>query len=346
MELFSEIYNCYFKVVARIMEEAMSHPITRQDITIMAETYGYEESALTIVPSLIDGSWKLLSQVKCDMNPPSSPDMKSGRTAYGTVLHHIPMIPLTALQKSWLKSLMKDPRISLFFSDEQLAHLQEYFKDTTPLYKLSDFLYFDKYADGDQFHLDSYRRHFRQILNAIHSHQALRISYYSGKGRIMEYTYLPCLMEYSPKDDKFRLYALYRKKNGRDRIDQLNIGRILRIEATGFYSTKPIDINAYLETCLCREPVVLEISNERNALERTTLHFSCYQKKVERLEASGKYLCSIYYDKTRETELLIQVLSFGPVVKVLGPDNFLQQIRERVKRQAKLTNTVSDTAPE
>ena len=66
------------------------------------------------------------------------------------------------------------------------------------------------------------------------------------------------------------------------------------------------------------------------------LHFSCYEKKIERLEESDKYLCSIYYDKRWETELLIQVLSFGPVVKVIGPESFLKQIVDRVKKQSVL----------
>ena len=50
-------------------------------------------------------------------------------------------------------------------------------------------------------------------------------------------------------------------------------------------------------------------------------------------EEQGCYLCSIYYDRTDETELLIDILSFGPVVQVLGPASFLEQIKERVRRQ-------------
>ena len=324
MELFSELYNCYYQVVAHMMEECQTHPQTRQELTAIADTYGYGESALAIIPSLMDGSWKLLT--KTDSHPPT----------YRTSLNHPPTMPLTALQKSWLKSLLEDARISLFFTDEQLTALQEYLKETAPLYLPSDFHYFDQYTDRDQYGLVSYRKHFQTILRGIRTRQALRISYYSGKNRTMEHTYLPARLEYSPKDGKFRLYALYRKKNGRYRMDQLNIGRILRIVETGFYSPEPVDIDQFMDSCLCSHPVVLEISSDRNALERTMLHFSCYQKKVEKLDDAGRYRCSIYYDKSRETELLIQVLSFGPVVKVLGPEPFLRQIRERVARQAGL----------
>ena len=54
------------------------------------------------------------------------------------------------------------------------------------------------------------------------------------------------------------------------------------------------------------------------------------------MKDSNTYRCTIYYDKRWETELLIQVLSFGPVIKVLGPESFLEQVRERVEKQALL----------
>ena len=135
-------------------------------------------------------------------------------------------------------------------------------------------------------------------------------------------------------------------------MDVLNLGRILKIEETDQIAKEDLSIDSFLDKSLSLNPLVLEITDQRNALERAMLHFSCYQKKVERLkdsntyrctiyydkrlEESDKYLCSIYYDKRWETELLIQVLSFGPVVKVIGPESFLKQIVDRVKKQSVL----------
>ena len=45
-ELFSEIYNCYFLVVRRILDEAAEHGLSESDLNRIADTYGYEESAL------------------------------------------------------------------------------------------------------------------------------------------------------------------------------------------------------------------------------------------------------------------------------------------------------------
>ena len=89
-----------------------------------------------------------------------------------------------------------------------------------------------------------------------------------------------------------------------------------------------------------QEPVVLEISGERNSLERCMLQFSNYEKHTEFDEERKCWICSIYYDKADETELLIDILSFGPVVRVLGPEPFLGLIKARVRRQHRLFQQV------
>ena len=66
------------------------------------------------------------------------------------------------------------------------------------------------------------------------------------------------------------------------------------------------------------------------------LHFAHYEKQTVYEPESNTWLCSIYYDPADETELLIELLSFGPVIQVLGPEEFLSKVRERVRRQHEL----------
>ena len=93
---------------------------------------------------------------------------------------------------------------------------------------------------------------------------------------------------------------------------------------------------AFRPVSRCTEPVLIEISGERNSLVRCMLHFANYEKHTRYQEETGSWLCSIYYDLADETELLIDILSFGPVIQVLGPEPFLHQIRQRVKKQHEL----------
>lgn len=352
-ELFSEIYNCYFQVVRRILMEAAEHGLTENDLYRIADAYGYEESALAIVPKLVNGEWDLLYRSEGDgfaencpvrnrsaENLPARNLSAESRSAkplfYSKTAPPLPL-PLTALQRSWLKSISADPRFRLFFSDEECERLDRSLERDSPLFTLNDFCCFDRFSDGDAFHLETYRMHFQTILEGIRENRILAVDYFSAKNHLTTYRYLPCRLEYSPKDDKFRLLAVRVRADGSlSRLMVLNVSRIMRIQDTGKKGEVRPDIDALLEQSLCREPVVLEISKERGALERTMLHFACYQKRTERLGETGKYLCRIYYSKDVETELLIQILSFGPVVKVLGPEAFLNQVRERVGKQKRL----------
>ena len=56
-DIFDKVYSCYYRVVQKILEEAKSHPITRKDMETIAAAYGYGESALTIVPKLLNREW-------------------------------------------------------------------------------------------------------------------------------------------------------------------------------------------------------------------------------------------------------------------------------------------------
>ena len=80
---------------------------------------------------------------------------------------------------------------------------------------------------------------------------------------------------------------------------------------------------------------MLRLTDERNALERVMLHFSHLQKETRRLE-DGRYEVRLTYEGEDETEILIRILSFGPVLEVVSPQSFLNKMRERIEKQMKL----------
>lgn len=75
-----------------------------------------------------------------------------------------------------------------------------------------------------------------------------------------------------------------------------------------------------------------ELIDERNALERVLMHFAHFEKQVEKA-GENRYLVRVTYDKDDETEMLIRILSFGPMLKVTGPDSFVALIKERLLKQ-------------
>ena len=80
------------------------------------------------------------------------------------------------------------------------------------------------------------------------------------------------------------------------------------------------------------ETAMLEITNERNALERAMLQFSYLAKRTERT-GEKTFRMMLHYRKEDETELLIKIISFGPLVRVVEPDSIAALIRERIERQ-------------
>ena len=89
--------------------------------------------------------------------------------------------------------------------------------------------------------------------------------------------------------------------------------------------------------------VELSVDDQKNALERALLHFSHYKKQAWRTDEKN-YHIKIYYDKEDETELLIRVLSFGATIKVVGPERFVNQIKDRLKKQRELMGKIHEVS--
>ncbi|UZW14682.1 WYL domain-containing protein [Clostridium pasteurianum] len=321
MELFSEIYNCYYNVITKILNTCSNTPISKEDISKIIKDNAFCESAFYIFPKLIDGDWNLITQDK----------EKFVSKLKGTIKR-----PVTLLEKAWLKSLIQDKRISLFLKDEQIRVLDEYLSEIEPLFNVNDFYNYDTFSDGDDYENPEYIRNFRSILSAFKSKQAVTISFESSKGNRITGNYIPVKIEYSNKNDKFRVHT-FRIYHGKIRNTEIiNIGRVKSVQASKESFNFSLNIDIYEKINKCKEPVVIEISDERNALERCMLNFASFQKHTGYHKDTQKYITYIYYDMKDETELLIRILSFGPVIKVLGPDRFLNILKKRIKRQVEL----------
>ncbi len=300
--IFSEIYGTYFKAVSAILAKAVAGGLTQRELTRTVLENAFGESLVTIPAKLKDGSWPLLT---ADL---------------GTPLRRAPQTPLTTLEKQWLKALLQDPRLRLFEPSE------EGLEDVEPLFTPEQFVYFDRYADGDDYSDPLYILHFRSILWAMREKRRIRIRYRGRTGVRHCLSCIPYKLEYSSKDDKFRLLTGYG-----DKPILVNLSRVDEAEVL-----EPWEESAYQPPREREATLVLELYDIRSALERAMLHFSDLKKETERLD-DRRYRITLHYRREDETELLIRILSFGPALKVLDPESLLSQIRERLARQTALT---------
>ena len=296
--LFNEIYGSYYNVVAKVLKKAVQGDLSEKDINDIVIEKAFGESILNIPSALKSESWKLINQ---NMETP---------------LLNIPVMPLTMLQKQWLKALLNDPRIKLFNPSA------DGLDDIKPLYEQNTIEYFDRYSDGDDFENPEYIKNFQTILKALKQNKKLKMKYTGKTWREKEFFCSPIKLEYSSKDDKFRLIAIAYKK-----LFTLNLSKLKNCEITEFEIMDNINDYAHI-----KQNLVLQLNDERNALERVMLHFSHLEKKAEKLDDKN-YRITLNYNKDDETEILIRILSFGPMIKVISPDSFIKQLKNRIDKQ-------------
>lgn len=318
-DLFSEIYNCYYQVVKTLIRDY--NCIRERDLYTALSNMGFGESVFHLLPKLSNDAWQLYE--------------RHADTLYSKISSDF-CVPLSHLQKCYLKAILLDEKIQLFFPKELLLALRHELSDVAPLFLPSDFYYYDRFAGQDDYENDLYQENFRALLSAIRNRQYTDIDYTSRHGRRVHHNYLPCRLEYSIKNNCFRLLCVKEFPTKAPELFILNVGRMNAVTVLDKHAATARDINKLIVSSYYKEPVRLLIRNERNALERAMLQFANYEKNTRRLD-DNLYECLIYYNKSVETELLIEIFSFGPMLKVVDPKSFVNLIKERLGKQRRLT---------
>ena len=308
--LFSEIYSAYYNTVASIISSSQQGKLDSDLLFKIVKESAFPESFMTIGSALETGKWPLIKR------------------DYTTNIESLPTMPLSILQKRWLKALCNDKRIRLFVADDVMANLELQLKDVEPLFTENDYYLYDKYSDSDPYGNPEYITNFRTILEAIHQKKKISVEYIGRFGQQKRFVCAPFKIEYSEKDDKFRIIS---KVKNRHSI--LNVARINNCELTENLNVDDISEEDLPENR--RTSVTLEIYNERKAMERVMLAFAHFEKSAVQI-SDDIYQLTLNYDSFDETELVIRVLSYGPMVKVLEPESFKNLIQERISKQIEL----------
>lgn len=295
--IFNEIYSVYYNTVAKIIGEIINGNKSEKHLAKIVEKNAFGESMLNILPSMKNEKWQVV------------------RSDFTTPIKHRPTMPLTTVQKEWLRAIFLDPRIKLFGIEP------EGMEDIEPLFTPDDYVIYDKYGDGDPYDDATYRTHFRTILKAMHEGKDIKIEMLNRKGKTVYARCFPAKLEYSEKDDKFRVIT-----SGCPFISAVNIARIQKCSiCEGATCVKEKVPERNLET------VTLKVKDERNTPERCLLHFAHFEKRAEKID--DYYLLHIRFDKDDTPEMVIRVLSFGPTVEVIEPPSFKKLIIDKLISQ-------------
>lgn len=85
--IFSELYSIYYQTMAAILKAATDHPLEAKEMQHIVGKHAFGESLLHILPAIEEQRWQLIT-----------PDGT-------TPLHKEPAMPLTLLEKRWLKAI-------------------------------------------------------------------------------------------------------------------------------------------------------------------------------------------------------------------------------------------------
>ena len=329
--ILHEVHSCYFDAVTRILHAACAGKRGRRwyvaaldGLTLPAEVQATVDRKLGLIPAEGEDSYRLMSDGQA-------------------LVAHCPEMPLTLLEKRWLKAVLLDPRVALFdVSGDGL-------EDVEPLYAPGDIVVFDRSGDADPWGDPAYIGHFRTIQAALETHHRLEVSWLCREGLTCVAVCDPDRLEYSEVDDKFRLWAdadAHQVKINLSRIVSCALSDApLRLDLPeGLGKTPPAaqsrgaqaSYRSNFQDEVSREhpeALVLEVSDERRALERALIHFSHFQKQEVMAVSDRIYRIRLSIDEDDRPEILRRVLSFGPFVRVIEPDWLAAEVRKRLREQ-------------
>lgn len=308
MTIFHEIYGSYYSAISDVLA-ALCHKksLSVHEMEQIITKKAFRDSSYLLLQAIDSGRYAwVLYKDGCDNN-------------YCTSLGNIPKLPLTLLEKQWLKTIYMDPRVQLFTDS-----IPEFLQDIEPLYMVEDLYICGQYSAGDDYESKDYKKHFRIIQQALKYCCYLKIRYRSANNDMFEEEALPIRLQYSVKENIFRLFVITN--------DKQMVYNLSRIEACCI-GDKYKNTNGLITFDEMHADVVL--SNDRRTLERLLLYFSNYKRETSKLD-DGTFLIRIFFSKADMNEVLVNILSFTPMVKIVGPALMKEAFLKKINQQKQI----------
>jgi len=194
---------------------------------------------------------------------------------YGANFNRSLSILVSSIEKLWLKNILQDEKVNLFIKEETKEKLNKALEDIpNPLNE--DSIIIKNQAYQDTSNIVHYKEVFRLILKVINDKNMIQYNYKSLDGSdYINKRAIPYKIEYSLKDDKFYLLLYSTEEN---RPIRSILSRIYDVEII----EEEEDSQKYFDSVQqkkAKNPIVLYVKDERNALERVFFAFSSYETK-------------------------------------------------------------------
>lgn len=330
MELFDEVKNRYLHIVFKVLNEC-EKGLSEKDIIKIVEEEEFEEK-------IIDSNFKtfeglLLNKYEEEDNY-NLLKIKDGLYFPNIKEYKKPVLPvrLTTIEKAWLKNMLEDKRVRILLKDSTIEKLKLALKDfkAPNINDIIDITNTSRLPSPDK--ANQYEDNFRTLLMALMEEKPIRYCNTEKlDNQFCDLRALPIRLEYSIKDGRFRA-LMYSLKERRSIIADIFSMTDIHIEENQKeHISREEVIKKLHEYKYSKEPLVLEVTDEKAAMERCFMSFSEFERYSRCIE-KNRYEIKLFYYTFEEDEIIRKILALGPYVKVVSPQSIKDEIIRRIRR--------------
>ncbi len=243
--------------------------------------------------------------------------------------------PVLNIEMVYLKHILNDDRMHIFLDNLSIEKLKG-------LLKTYDDFQIGKYIEikGKSESSCDYKKLNKVFLLFLKSRKEKRIikyNYVTRNGQIFEENFmLPYKIEYSIRDDKFYLiyYSIEQNRMNKGIIENFHGMKLDSIYED--YELIWNNISYVIERQKVKYPIIIEVKDRKNAVERAFYLLSCFKKRAYYDKERNVHIIYIYYYEYDEAEIISRILSLGKNAKVISPENIKTKIIQRIKKAVNL----------
>jgi len=349
MELFSEIKNRYFQLMFRIINECAGGK-SKDEILRIIDEGEFEQKVIgknqkTFADFVLnkcepDENLNLLTEKEGMYYPAIENTDKRQYTKDNTQKRkNSSTLPVrfSIIEKAWLKALLDKDGVRMVLSKETFDKLQKELTEIDTPIRDEYFELTNRIKLPEITNQEAYEENFRIILNAIIQEKPIRYNNIDKKGNVYSNRLaLPISIEYSMRDGRFRV-SMYLLDENRPIMANIFTLSDIRIVDEEVGIDRETAKRLLFEQKHSEEPIVLEVTDKKAAMERCFMCFSGMERTARSL-GNNKYEIRLNYYLFEEENLIRNIISLGPYVKVISPQRIADEIIARVKKSISLYN--------
>lgn len=247
------------------------------------------------------------------------------------------VVPLTILELRWLKTVINDQKMNLFFSGDEIALLKKLLNENAanlnalPMNKV---VFFDRFRFTEK----NTRREtavLSTILEGIYDHKTVRLKYHTNHKGPRHGEFRPIVLEFSKRNNRFQGYFQKCKTGAIFTFNIAQIETAIETDTPFDYYAAEMDLAEYRKNNTTS--VEIEFSNVKNIVDRILTEFSPWEKRCSYDAKTRMYRLTIFYQTLDELDLVVRLLGYGANIRFVDKAHpIFMEIQRRMNRQMDL----------